>query len=93
MALRGGNGGFLAPNQKATADVSLKEGGIQVEYEDEDREIHEIFEAELAKSGAQCNMKAFIPYCTGGEGVTDARATQSTYMDQKKGQTFLSAPF
>ena len=75
MALRGGNGGFLAPNQKATADVSLKEGGIQVEYEDEDREIHEIFEAELAKSGAQCNMKAFIPYCTGVEGVTDARAT------------------
>lgn len=75
MALRGGNGGFLAPNQKATADVSLKDGGIQVEYEDEDREIHEIFEAELAKSGAQCNMKAFIPYCTGVEGVTDARAT------------------
>ena len=75
MALRGGNGGFIAPNQKATADVSLKDGGIQVEYEDEDREIHEIFEAELAKSGAQCNMKAFIPYCTGVVGVTDARMT------------------
>jgi hypothetical protein len=53
----------------------MKEGGIQVEYEDEDREIHEIFEAELARSGAQCNMKAFIPYCTGVAGVTDERRT------------------
>ena len=75
MALRGGNGGFIGPNQRATADVSIKEGGIQVEYEDEDREIHEIFEAELAKSGAQCNMKAFIPYCTGVAGVTSERDT------------------
>ena len=75
MALRSGNGGFLAPNQRATADVSLKEGGIQVEYEDEDRQIHEIFEAELAKHGATCNMKAFIPYCTGEAGVTEERYT------------------
>ena len=75
MALRGGNGGFYAPNQRATADVSIKDGGIQVEYEDEAREIHEIFEAELAKSGAQCNMKAFIPYCTGAAGVTSERDT------------------
>jgi hypothetical protein len=75
MALRDGKGGFLAPNQRATADLSLKDGGIQVEYSDEDREIHEIFEAELAKSGAQCNMKAFIPYCTGVTGVTEERNT------------------
>jgi mannose-6-phosphate isomerase-like protein (cupin superfamily) len=75
MALRSGNGGFVAPNQRQSADVSLKDGGIQVEYTDEDREIHEIFEAELAKSGAQCNMKAFIPYCTGVTGVTEERNT------------------
>ena len=75
MALRSGNGGFIAPNQRATADLSQKEGGIQVEYSDEDREIHEIFEAELAKSGAKCNMKAFIPYCTGEAGVTEERYT------------------
>ncbi|MDA0799311.1 MAG: cupin domain-containing protein [Chloroflexi bacterium] len=75
MALRDGKGGFLAPNQRQSADVSLKDGGIQVEYSDEDREIHEIFEAELAKSGAQCNMKAFIPYCTGVAGVTSERET------------------
>jgi mannose-6-phosphate isomerase-like protein (cupin superfamily) len=75
MALRSGNGGFVAPNQRQSADVSLKDGGIQVEYTDEDHEIHEIFEAELAKSGAQCNMKAFIPYCTGVTGVTEERNT------------------
>lgn len=75
MALRDGKGGFIAPNTVVGGDVSMKEGGIQVEYEDEDREIHEIFEAELAKSGAQCNMKAFIPYCTGVAGVTDERRT------------------
>ena len=75
MALRSGNGGFYAPNARASADVSIKDGGIQVEYEDEAQEIHEIFEKELAKSGAQCNMKAFIPYCTGVSGVTEERFT------------------
>ncbi len=75
MALRDGKGGFLAPNTVAGGDVSIKDGGMQIEYEDEDREIHEIFEAELARNGAQCNMKAFIPYCTGVAGVTDERRT------------------
>ena len=75
MALRDGRGGFIAPNTVTGGDVSIKDGGMQVEYEDEDREIHEIFEAELAKNGAQCNMKAFIPYCTGNAGVTDERRT------------------
>jgi mannose-6-phosphate isomerase-like protein (cupin superfamily) len=75
MALRDGPGGFLAPNWTMGGDVSLKDGGIQVEYEDEDREIHEIFEAELAKNGVKCNMKAFIPYCTGEAGVTEERFT------------------
>ena len=59
----------------SAADTSSKEGGWQVEYYDEDREIHEIFEKELAKKGQQCNMKAFIPYCTGVEGATSERDT------------------
>ena len=75
MALRDGPGGFLAPNHKVGGDVSIKDGGIQVEYEDEAREIHEIYEAELAKKGIKCNMKAFIPYCTGDAGVTEERFT------------------
>jgi mannose-6-phosphate isomerase-like protein (cupin superfamily) len=73
MALRDGDGGFMMPNRRVGGDVSIKDGGIQVEYEDEAREIHEIFEKELAKNGAQCNMKAFIPYCTGEAGVTEER--------------------
>ena len=75
MALRAGDGGFNAPNATQSADVSIKDGGIQVEYTDEDREIHEIFEKELATKGVTCNMKAFIPYCTGEAGVTSENET------------------
>jgi hypothetical protein len=38
-------------------EVSGKKGGYQVEYEDEDPEIHQIFEAELKKRGITCKMK------------------------------------
>src|SRR3712207_7872369 len=38
--------------------VDRKQGGAQIEYPDEDPRIHEIFEAELAKNGAQCRMKS-----------------------------------
>ena len=75
MALRSGGGGYNAPNAGQSADVSIKEGGIQVEYEDEAREIHQIFEKQLAEKGVTCNMKAFIPYCTGVAGVTSERET------------------
>lgn len=50
------------------AMVSIKEGGIQLEYEDEPRRIHEIFEAELAKHGQECRMKNLVPWCTGVAG-------------------------
>ena len=64
---RGGGGEF--------ADRSLKEGGWQIEYSDEDKEIHGIFENELDKNGATCRMKAFIPWCTGEVGPTSERET------------------
>ena len=35
---------------------SLKEGGNQIEYEDEDPVIREMFESELAKRGVECKM-------------------------------------
>ena len=73
MALCDGDGGYNMPNRRVGGDVSIKDGGIQVEYEDEAREIHAIFEDELAKNGVQCNMKAFIPYCTGVSGITEER--------------------
>jgi gentisate 1,2-dioxygenase len=37
-------------------DVSVKQGGRQVEYEDEDPRIRAIYEAECAKYGAECRM-------------------------------------
>jgi hypothetical protein len=40
-----------------------------------DKRLRELFEVELAKKGVQCNMKAFIPYCTGEAGITEERYT------------------
>lgn len=55
-------GGLRYPftNEKRQAflgvDVSLKAGGKQIEYEDEDPRIREIYAAELAKTGAEMRM-------------------------------------
>jgi hypothetical protein len=51
----------------------MKDGGRQVEYEDEARQIHEIFEGEIARNGGVCRMKAFISYCTGEVGPTNEK--------------------
>ena len=60
----------------SAGSVSTKEaGGTQIEYDDEDPEIHRIFEADLEAHGAPCRMKAFIPWCTGEVGPTNARDT------------------
>jgi oxalate decarboxylase/phosphoglucose isomerase-like protein (cupin superfamily) len=45
-------------------EVSVKEGGTQIEYEDEDPKIHEIFESCLHKAGATCRMGSMVPSCT-----------------------------
>ena len=42
-------------------DKSEKAGGMQIEYEDEDPRIHDLFEAELAKRGLKSRMGEFIP--------------------------------
>ncbi len=57
-----------------TGEVSGKEGGRQVEYEDEDPEIHRIFEAELKKRGIICKMKNMVPWCTGEAGAETVKA-------------------
>lgn len=77
LALRQGDMGLLRPWGGAPegAAKSFKEGGYQTEYEDEDREIHKIFEKELTAHGAPCKMKAFIPWCTGEVGPTSERDT------------------
>jgi mannose-6-phosphate isomerase-like protein (cupin superfamily) len=48
------------------SDVSEREGGGQVEYEDENPEIHRIFEAELQEHSVSCKMSALSPFCTAG---------------------------
>jgi mannose-6-phosphate isomerase-like protein (cupin superfamily) len=55
-------------------EISGKEGGRQVEYEDEDPEIHRIFEEELKKRGLTCKMKKLVPWCTGEPGAEAAKA-------------------
>jgi gentisate 1,2-dioxygenase len=71
LALRWGSqrydvgGAFTSDSFKA--DVSVKEGGLQIEYEDEDPKIHQIFEEHLRKAGAACRMKSMIPWCTAAE--------------------------
>ena len=77
LALRPGDMGLNVPKGGGgeNADRSLKEGGWQIEYEDEDREIHKIFEKEVAANGATCKMKAFVPWCTGEVGPTSERDT------------------
>jgi gentisate 1,2-dioxygenase len=43
---------------------SIKKGGTQLEYEDEDPQIHADFEAALQQSGAACRMGSTHPFCT-----------------------------
>ena len=52
-----------------TGEVSGKKGGYQLEYEDEDPEIHQIFEEELRQRGLTCRMKNMVPWCTGESGA------------------------
>jgi gentisate 1,2-dioxygenase len=42
-------------------DVSVKEGGRQIEYEDEDPRIRRLYEEELRRSGVLSRMGEFIP--------------------------------
>ncbi len=45
---------------KETADVSYKDGGMQVEYEDEDPRILDLFEKECEKRGTKSKMRGFL---------------------------------
>ena len=72
LALRKGGGGrFKYPinfNDGEGPGVSLKEGGGQIEYEDEDPNIHREFENAMAKAGARCAMGSYHPRCTEKQG-------------------------
>jgi oxalate decarboxylase/phosphoglucose isomerase-like protein (cupin superfamily) len=72
LALRWGSkrydlGGAIRPDTGDSTGIDIKLGGAQIEYPDEDRAVHELFEAELAKSGARCRMRSMVAWCTGEE--------------------------
>src|SRR5579883_458941 len=68
LALRWGSARYMISDAfsegSATSEVDVKQGGSQIEYPDEDPEIHRLFEAELAAHGAQCRMGSMIEWCT-----------------------------
>ena len=49
---------------RSFADLSEREGGGQVEYPDENPEIHRLFEEECAEHGVTCRMEDLSPFCT-----------------------------
>jgi quercetin dioxygenase-like cupin family protein len=61
LAFHPGHMGTIKPRPGGYfSGVSEKEGGWQIEYEDQNPLINEIFEAELAKHGAQSRMAQFF---------------------------------
>ena len=48
---------FMKPQSRAHETfISIKDGGSQIEFEDEDPAIHRDFEAAMKKAGAKCAM-------------------------------------
>lgn len=62
LALKAGDSKkFKGILQHAQTETSVKLGGDQIEYEDEDPEIRRLYREELAKSGAEWRMAQFFP--------------------------------
>ena len=56
---------FMKPKERAHETfISIKDGGSQIEFEDEDPAIHQDFEAALKKVGATCAMGDYHPLCS-----------------------------
>lgn len=47
----------LKPGEKGAVSTSIREGGDQIEYEDQDKRIHEIWLEEMKKHGVEVKMK------------------------------------
>ena len=48
------------PGAEATNSKSVRDGGDQIEYEDQDPRIHALWLEEMAKVGVEPKMSAFI---------------------------------
>ena len=55
---------FAGVSTSEGVDVSVKDGGQQIEFEDEDPAIHRTFESQVKAAGAQCRMGGYHPFCT-----------------------------
>ena len=63
LAIRGGGLGIGLPTIKKpepSSMVSLRDGGLMIEYEDEDPEIRRMFEEELRKNNVECTMAPVV---------------------------------
>ncbi len=62
LALKGGGGRKFKGIQKHfLTSKSVKLGGDQIEFEDEDPEIRRVYREELAKNGVEWRMTKFFP--------------------------------
>lgn|SRR5918996_3323861 len=50
----------LKPGEKAAVSTSIKEGGDQIDYEDQDPRIHQLWLEEMRKNGVVPRMETFI---------------------------------
>jgi quercetin dioxygenase-like cupin family protein len=51
----------VKPGEKGAVSTSIKEGGDQIEYEDQDPRIHRIWLDEMKKNGVEPRMDKFFP--------------------------------
>jgi len=59
--------GGEAGGKKPAVSVSIKDGGDQIEYEDQDPRIHTLWLQELAKHGGTSKMQKYFPTKTAAE--------------------------
>ena len=51
----------MKPGEKGAVSTSIKEGGDQIEYEDQDPRIHRMWLAAMKKNGAPPKMEKWVP--------------------------------
>ena len=57
-------------SEKGAVSVNIKEGGDQIEYEDQDPRIHPLWLEEMRKNGVTARMEKYFPQ--GGTPATEA---------------------
>ena len=60
---------FFRMTDEGSTYTSVKKGGGQIEFEDEDPAIHQEFEAAIRAAGAECQMGSYHPGCTNSAGA------------------------